>query len=139
MQQYCEHWATDVLNSVPQKRLHHEDGTLQAQPSQYHQDLFSRARHQLRFETNLGSVSQNSKSVTSAKPGELVSPCVILGRRCKSPGMCAKHPGSVCHQRGTIAACLSKVCYTVFVLYPVDLIWYTHDLYIYILSLLHVL
>ena len=49
--------------------------------------------------------------------------------------MCAKHPGSVCQARdtrGTSAAFLCQICYTVFVLYPVDLIWYTYDIYIYI-------
>ena len=54
--------------------------------------------------------------------GNMLWCCVFLlllshggGRR-----MCAKHPGSVCHQRDTSAVSLSKACYTVFVLYPVD-------------------
>ena len=47
--------------------------------------------------------------------------------------MCAKHPGSVCCHKGH-KCCLSKVCYTVFVLYPVDLIWYTYDIYIYTIA-----
>ena len=64
-----------------------------------------------------------------AAKGAQVLPILGAGV-CKAPRIGVLPKGHKC-------CFLCQFCYTVFVLYPVDLIWYTYD--IYILSLLHVL